>query len=207
MPEPYFTYRDTHSSTRPSLYKVNLGRFASQLHIGNNSLLSPKVRLSLSDKLIAEMERRDWMQSIVQRTRVGSSSPARFYHLDQPGGLNSGATIKEGTIGSIFRALRKLPAIQQLENRAVEGAKSEWKRFDAGTKSIIISSGVIILGTTLAVALSQPDSRRFLLSKEIDIPEIGLKRVELKFRIDLTRLARPSGGVGAYFNIKYNFDL
>ncbi len=109
------------------------------------------------------------------------------------------STPRPGEVSDVLRAVWGIPSVQQAANRVLDQAgqraQRDWNRLNTGQQVALVSQGALIAGGALAGAMSNPDSREFLLNlvMDRDIPVPGVDG--LKFRIV------ERGGQASYSNI------
>lgn len=109
------------------------------------------------------------------------------------------ATPRPGELSDVLRAIWGIPTVQQAANRALDQAAAraqrDWDRLSTGGRVALISQAGIIAGGALAGAMSNRDSREFLLNMIMnrDIPVPGVDG--LQFRLV------ERGGRASYGNI------
>jgi hypothetical protein len=73
---------------------------------------------------------------------------------------------RPGTGGDIWRAIQAEPtigpAVQQLQEQAIEQARQDWAALSRGEKAVVVSTGVLIGGGALAGVLSSPEARSWV---------------------------------------------
>ena len=135
-----------------------------------------------------------WLDQRIATLHIPPAAPAPLV----PRGRGP-ATPRPGEVSDLLRAVWGIPTVQNGVNRvldqAAHRAQRDWNRLSTGQQIALVTQGALIAGGALAGAMSNPESRAFLLNLIIDqdIPVPGVDG--LQFRI----LER--GGQASFSNI------
>jgi hypothetical protein len=145
---------------------------------------------------------------------LGTGIPPNIFNLPSPpppaplvpAGAGP-ATPRAATTGDILRAVMAIPAVDtaltNLRTQAMQRVRSDWRRLSTGERVLLVSQGVLIGGAALGGALSNEQSRNFLLNqlqgRNLPVPLVpGLSfqfnltgpDQRILFNLDLARLIR-----------------
>jgi len=190
--------------------------------------LEPRYQLHLDPEIEAELAlmRMRYIQRILNPVNVrnslrgldpsvlGTGTPPNLFNLPSPpppaplvpAGAGP-ATPRAATPGDVMRAVMAIPAVDtaltNLRTQAMQRVRSDWRRLSTGERVLLVSQGVLIGGAALGGALSNEQSRNFLLNqvqgRDLPVPLVpGLSfqfnitgpDQRIFFNLDLARLIR-----------------